>query len=156
MDTVKFSRSKRETYNRTVSFNDNLEGGSLNPYKDLSLTFNFPIKNIDESKFILLEDSIPRKFSLVKDSTNITRYFIKYKWRAKEEYILLLRENAVTAIFDAKNKEIKRTFTLADANDYGSLTLAVEPTDSTKRYVLEIVNKDKNVLVSFPITKKHK
>jgi len=154
LDTVKFSRSKRETYNRTVSFNDNLEGGSLNPYTDLSLTFNFPIKNIDESKFILLEDSIPRKFSLVKDSTNITKYFIKYKWRAKEEYILLLRENAVTAIFDAKNKEIKRTFTLADANDYGSLTLAVEPTDSTKRYVLEIVNKDKNVLVSFPITKK--
>jgi hypothetical protein len=156
LDTVKFSRSKRETYTRTVNFTDNLEGGSLNPYKDLSLAFNFPIKNIDESKIILLEDSIPRKFSLIKDSTNLTRYFIKYKWRAKEEYILLLRENAVTAIFDAKNKEIKRTFTLADANDYGSLTLAVEPTDSTKRYVLEIVDKDKNVLISFPIVQKTK
>lgn len=156
LDTIKFSRSKRETYTRNVNFTDNLESGSLNPYKDLSLTFNFPIKNIDESKILLLEDSIPRKFTFVKDSTNITRYFIKYKWRAKEEYILLLRENAVTAIFDAKNKEIKRTFTLADANDFGSLTLAVEPADTTKRYVLEIVDKDKNLLTSFPIANKTK
>lgn len=156
LDTVKFSRSKRETYNRVVSFIDNLEGGTLNPYKDLSLTFNFPIKNIDESKIILLEDSIPRKFSLVKDSTDITKYYIKYKWRAKEEYILLLREGAITAIFDAKNKELKRNFTLADANEFGSLTLAVEPSDSTKSYILEIVDKNKNALISFPISQKTK
>ena len=154
LDTIKFSRSKRDTYNRIVSISDNLESGNLNPFKDLVISFNLPIKNLDESKIILLEDSIPRKFTLGKDSTNLLKYHIKYKWRAKEEYILLLRENAATAIFDAKNKEITKKFTLGDANDYGSLTLNVEPTDTAKRYILEIVNKDKNVIASYPIAKK--
>jgi len=154
LDTAKFTRSKRDTYNRIVNISDNLDGGSLNPFKDLTISFNFPLKSLDESKIILLEDSIPRKFTLVKDSTNLLKYHIKYKWRAKEEYILLLRENAATAIFDAKNKEIKKSFTLGDANDYGTLTLTVEPPDTTKSYILEIVNKDKNIVSSFPITKK--
>ncbi len=154
LDTAKFTRSKRDTYNRVVNISDNLDGGSLNPFKDLTITFNFPLKSLDESKILLLEDSIPRKFTLEKDSTNMLKYHIKYKWRAKEEYILLLRENAATAIFDAKNKEIKKSFTLGDANDYGTLTLSVEPPDTTKSYILEIVNKDKNIISSFPITKK--
>jgi len=154
LDTAKFTRSKRDTYNRVVNITDNLDGGSLNPFKDLTITFNFPLKSLDESKILLLEDSIPRKFTLEKDSTNMLKYHIKYKWRAKEEYILLLRENAATAIFDAKNKEIKKSFTLGDANDYGTLTLTVEPPDTTKNYILEIVNKDKNIVSSFPITKK--
>ena len=154
LDTVKFTRSKRDTYNRVVNASDNLEGGSLNPYKDLTLSFNLPIKTIDESKIILLEDSIPRQFTLTKDSLDILKYHIKYKWRAKEDYILLLRENAATAIFDAKNKELTKKFTLGDANEYGTLTLSVEPTDTTKRYVLEIVNKDKNVIAAYPIAKK--
>lgn len=154
LDTAKFTRSKRDTYNRVVNISDNLDGGSLNPFKDLTITFNFPLKSLDESKILLLEDSIPRKFTLEKDSTNMLKYHIKYKWRAKEEYILLLRENAATAIFDAKNKEIKKSFTLGDANEYGTLTLTVEPPDTTKSYILEIVNKDKNIVSSFPITKK--
>ena len=154
LDTIRFTRSKRDTYNRVVNITDNLEGGALNPYKDLTISFNFPIKSIDESKILLLEDSIPRKFTLTKDSTNILKYHIKYKWRAKEQYILLLRENAVNAIFDAKNKEIKKSFTLADANDYGSLTLTVETPDTAKSYVLEIVDKDNRVISSHPITKK--
>ncbi|WP_343530784.1 Ig-like domain-containing domain [Pedobacter sp.] len=154
LDTVKFTRAKRDTYNRVVNIYDNLDGNSLNPFKDLTITFNFPIKNLDESKILLLEDSIPRQFTLVKDSSNMLKYHIKYKWRAKEEYILLLREGAATAIFDAKNKELRKNFTLGDANDYGTLTLAVEPPDTTKNYILEIVNKDKNIVSSFPITKK--
>jgi len=154
LDTVKFSRSKRDTYTRVVSMTDNLDGGKLNPFKDLTVSFNFPIKNIDESKILLLEDSIPRKFTLEKDSSNLLKYHIKYKWRAKEEYILLIRENAINAIFNAKNKEIKKTFTLADANEYGSLTLSVETPDTAKRYVLEIIDKDDHVISSYPITKK--
>lgn len=154
LDTVKFSRSKRDTYNRVVNASDNLEGGTLNPNKDLTISFNFPIKSLDESRILLLEDSIPRKFTLEKDSTNLLKYHIKYKWRAKEDYILLIRENAVTAIFDAKNKELKKTFTLADANEYGSLILQVETPDTAKSYILEIVDKDNKVITSYPITKK--
>jgi hypothetical protein len=155
LDTVKFTRSKRDTYTRTLNITDNLDGGTLNPFRDLSFSFNLPIKNIDETKILLLEDSIPRNFTLIKDTANILKYHIRYNWRAKEEYILLFRENAATAIFDAKNKEIRRNFTLGDANDYGTLSLTIETPDTTsKSYILEIVNNEKKVISSYPITKK--
>jgi hypothetical protein len=154
LDTVKFTRGKRDTYNRIVTPSDNLENGELNPFKPLTLTFNLPVKSLDESKIILLEDSIPRKIEIVKDSLNFLKYHIIYKWRAKENYILELKENAVTTIFDAKNKEIIKKFKLGDANNYGTLALTVETPDSSKFYVLEVVDKDKKPLISFPIKTK--
>ena len=60
LDTVKFTRGKKDTYTRNVQAGDNLTGTSLNPFRDLKLKFNFPIENIDLSKITLLEDSIPR------------------------------------------------------------------------------------------------
>lgn len=146
LDTVKFTRNKRDTYNRVIQAADNLEGTLLSPFSDLTLTFNLPVINIDQSKIILLEDSIPRAFVMEKDSLNQLKYHIRYKWRSKESYELVLKEGAVTTIFTAKNKELKKNFTLGDSNDYGSLKLTVETPDSANSYVLEIVNKEKNVL----------
>ena len=154
LDTVTFKRNKRDTYSRTVNLIDNIENSVLAPFKDLTITTTLPITTIDQTKIILLEDSIPKTFTIEKDSTNLLKYHIKYKWRAKEQYILLVKENAMTAIFDTKNKEIKRTFTLGDVNDYGTLALTIETPDSSQHYILEIVNKDKNVIASYPITKK--
>ncbi len=154
LETVNFTRGKRDNYTRVVNINDNLEGAELNPFKPLTLTFNFPIKSVDERKIVLLEDSIPRKFELVKDSLNFLKYYIIYKWRTKENYILEFKENAVNAIFDAKNKEIIKKFSLADANNYGTLALTVETPDSAKSYIVEIVDKDKKIIRSYPINKK--
>ncbi len=153
IDTVKFTRGKRDSYARIISATDNLDAGVLSPFRDLALTFNLPIKALDESKIILLEDSIPRNFTVIKDSTNLLKYHIKYKWRPKEQYILTLKESAATAIFDAKNKELRKSFYVGDTNDYGTLTLTVETPDTTKNYILEIVNKAKTIISSHPITK---
>lgn len=153
IDTVKFTRGKRDSYTRIISATDNLDAGTLSPYRDLALTFNLPLKALDESKIILLEDSIPRNFTITKDSTNLLQYHIKYKWRPKEPYILTLKERAATAIFDAKNKELKKSFSVGDTNDYGTLTLKVETPDTAKNYILEIVNNAKNVISTHPITK---
>ncbi len=154
LDTVTFKRNKRDTYSRTINLIDNIENSVLAPFKDLTISTTLPVTTIDQTKIILLEDSIPKTFTIEKDSTNLLKYHIKYKWRAKEQYILLVKENAMTAIFDTKNKEIKRTFTLGDENDYGTLTLTIETSDSSQNYILEIVNKDKNVIASYRITKK--
>lgn len=154
LDTTRFTRGKRDTYERVINITDNLEGSTLNPHKDLSITFNLPIKNIDESKILLLEDSIPRKFTLVKDTANILRYYIQYKWRPKEPYILVLNENATTGIFDVKNQELKRSFTLGDVNDYGTLSLTIVPPDTAKNYILQVINNEKNVVYTHLITQK--
>ncbi|MDQ7947265.1 MAG: Ig-like domain-containing protein [Pedobacter sp.] len=149
LDTVKFTRGKKETYTRNITAGDNLQSGLLNPNNDLQLSFNFPIQSIDPAKITLLEDSIPRKgFTLVKDSSNILNYTVKYPWKKKEKYILKLNEGALTAIFNAKNKEINKTFMLGSEDDYGTLTLKINVPDTAKSYILEIVNEKKDVVVT--------
>lgn len=148
LETEKFTRGKRDTYSRSIQATDNLESNSLNPYKPLQLHFNLPIENIDISKVTLLEDSIPRKgFTLTKDSTDILSYNVGYKWQKKEEYILVFAEGAITGIFNTKNKEIRKSFKLGSADDYGTLTLKVEVPDTSKNYILQLVNEKKDQVV---------
>jgi len=149
LDTVKLTRGKKDTYTRIITATDNLEGSFLNPNKPLHLFFNLPIEKIDLTKVMLLEDSIPRKgFTLEKDSTNILSYVVKYPWKKSEKYILKFNEGAVSGILNSKNKEIIKNFELANADDYGTLTLKVTVSDTTKNYVLEIVNEKKEMVVS--------
>ena len=93
----------------------------------------------------MLEDSIARKgFILAKDSANILGYVFKYPWKKNEKYDLKLAEGAFTAIFNAKNKEITKSFSLGNPENYGTLTLKVEVPDTLQNYVVEIVNEKKD------------
>lgn len=149
LETIKFTRGKRDTYTRNVQAGDNLEGGLLNPNRDLRLYFNFPIENLDLTKISLLEDSIPRTgFKIEKDSTDFLAYTVKYAWKKNEPYILKLAEGAATALFNAKNKEINKSFKLGNADDYGVLYFNVKVPDSSKNYILEIVNEKKDAVVA--------
>jgi hypothetical protein len=149
LDTIKFTRGKRDTYTRNIQAGDNLEGLLLNPNRPFRLFFNFPIESIDMSKVLLLEDSIPRKgLILEKDSTNILGYTVKYPWKKNEQYILQFKDGAVTGIFNAKNKEITKNFKLANADDYSTLILKITVPDTVKNYLLEIVNEKKDMVVS--------
>ena len=157
LETIKFTRGKKDTYTRNILASDNIQGEIINPNKDLKLFFNFPIENIDLSKIILLEDSIPRKnFTLVKDSTNLLAYSFKYPWKKKEQYILKIGEGALTAIFNAKNKEINKTFTLGSNDDYGTLILTVQVPDTSKSYILQVVNEKKDRIISSEPLNKNK
>lgn len=148
LQTEKITRAKRDTYTRNVQAADNLESSTLNPFKDLKLHFNLPIENIDINKITLLEDSIPRKgFTFTKDSTDFLTYNVRYKWKPKEQYILVLGEGTATAIFNAKNKEIRKSFKLGSPDDYGTLTLKVEVPDTSKNYILQLVNEKKEQVI---------
>ena len=157
LETIKFTRGKKETYNRVIQVGDNTSAGFLNPNNDLLLNFNFPIQNIDLSKVTLLEDSIPRKgFTLTKDSSNLLAYRLKYPWKKKDEYILNIGEGAVTAIFNTKNKEIIKTFKLGNADDYGTLTLEVKVPDTSKNYIVQLVNEKKDAVIAHQQVSKDK
>ncbi|SFH10769.1 Ig-like domain-containing protein [Pedobacter insulae] len=154
LDTIIFNRDKKDTYARALVVADNLEIGMLNPYRPYRLIFNFPIENVDLTKIKLTEDSIPRtNFTFSQDSTNFLVYNLNYPWRKKAAYSLLFAEGAITGIFGVKNKEFKKTFKLASADDYGTFVLKIEIPDTTKSYVLEILNEKKDVVATEVITK---
>lgn len=157
LDTINFTRGKKDTYTRIVQFTDNLDAGLLNPNKPYRLVFNSPIDKIDLTKIKFLEDSIPRtNFTLEKDSSNILAYTINYPWKKARPYIITFGEGTFTEIFGTKNKEIKRTFKLASSDDYGSIILNAEVPEPNKSYVVELVNDKKEVLSQQVITKNGK
>lgn len=157
LQTLNFTRGKKDTYTRDVTISDNLPGGKLNPYQQLALTFPFPVTAADASKIILLEDSVKRTaFEVVKDSIDFLKYYIKYPWKNKKTYDLKLGAGAFTAIFNAKNKEINKRFTLESADAYTTLLLNVTVPDTSKRYVVQFLNEKKDIIKSFPVAKNSK
>lgn len=157
LQTLNFTRGKKDTYTRDVTISDNLLGGKLNPYQQLALTFTLPVTAADASKIILLEDSVKRTaFEVVKDSVDFLKYYIKYPWKNKKTYDLKLGAGAFTAIFNAKNKEINKRFTLESADAYTTLLLNVTVPDTSKRYVVQFLNEKKDIIKSFPVAKNSK
>ncbi|MBP8067490.1 MAG: Ig-like domain-containing protein [Pedobacter sp.] len=156
LDTVQFNRDKKDTYTRVLQQTDNIEAGSLNPYRPLKLSFNFPIDKIDLTKIKVTEDSIPKtNFTLTKDSTNLLAYNFNYPWRKKSNYIIIFDEGAITGIFGTKNKSIRKLLRLGLADEYGSFILKVQVPDTSKNYILEVLN-DKKVVVSSEIITKNR
>jgi hypothetical protein len=154
LDTVTFKRDQKDTYIRSLQISDNLDVGALNPYRPYKILFNLPIEKVDLSKIKLTEDSIPRtNFTFVKDTINLLAYNFKYPWRKKASYVITLGEGAVSGIFAVKNKEFKKSFKLISTDEYGSFVLKVEIPDTTKTYVLEILNDQKAVIATEVITK---
>ncbi|HEY0176104.1 MAG TPA: Ig-like domain-containing protein [Pedobacter sp.] len=154
LQTVKFTRGKKDTYTRNVTATDNIEGNLLNPNKTLKLTFNMPVEAIDPSKITLLEDSVAQtNFSLVKDSTDFLSYDLIYPWKAGDLYDIKFSTGAFTGIFKAKNKEFTRKFELAKADDYGTLQVKIVVPEPNKQYLLEIVNEAKAIVNSLVVAK---
>ncbi|WP_175634779.1 Ig-like domain-containing protein [Pedobacter ghigonis] len=157
LQTLNFTKGKKDTYTRDVTISDNLSGGKLNPYQQLTLTFPFPVTGADPIKIILLEDSVKRNnFEVIKDSVDFLKYYIKYPWKIKKTYDLKLGAGAFTAIFNAKNKEINKRFSLESADAYTTLVLNVTVPDTSKRYVVQFLNEKKDIIKSFPVGKNEK
>ncbi|MCJ0741737.1 Ig-like domain-containing domain [Pedobacter montanisoli] len=154
LESVKLTRGKRDTYTRNIAAADNLQSGKLKPSTPLKLTFNLPVENIDMSKVLLLEDSIPRNgFTLKKDSADLLSYVMEYPWKKQEKYILNIKPDAITGIFNSKNKEIIKSFTLADASDYSTLSLNIKVPDTSKNYIVEVVDEKKNLIYAESVNK---
>lgn len=147
LQTVNFTRGKKETYTRVLTGTDNLDNRMLNPNKPLKLSFNFPIESTDLTKVSLLEDSVERSgFTLVKDSADLLSYYFRYPWKPKRTYDIKFDNGAFTAIFNTKNKEFTRTFQLANKDDYGTLIVKIVPPEPNKSYILDVLNENKNVV----------
>lgn len=149
LQNVKLTRGKKDTYTRNILPADNLEGTRLNPNKPLQLFFNLPIEKVDPAKVILLEDSVRRtNFTIKPDSSDILTYTVTYPWKANRSYEVIFEAGALTAIFNAQNKEFVKKFELNSSEDYGSRVLNVKIPDTGKTYILEIVNDKRIVLTS--------
>lgn len=154
LQTVKLTRGKKDTYQRSLIGESNLEGDMLNPNHPLVFTFPSPVVSIDQSKIELLEDSVKiTNFQVVKDSADFLTYQVRYRWVGKRAYEIKFNAGAVTGQFNSKNKEFRKTFKLASADDYGTLKLNIKVPEAGKSYVLQVTDESKNVVNELQITR---
>ncbi|MBD1363435.1 Ig-like domain-containing protein [Mucilaginibacter sp. ZT4R22] len=156
IDTIYQNKSKNEKFDRTLNFSFGVNrDNKLKPGTDLPITGNFPLESYDAAQIVLLEDSIPiTNFTLTKDTANLRKYYMKYRWRVNSKYQLSLNDGAFTDIYGDKNKKFYKPFTIDKPENYSQLTLKVSvPADTGKTYIIELLDDIKNVLRTDVVSK---
>ncbi len=152
LQTVRLTRGKKDTYQRNMMPADNLEGGQLNPNRPLRITFPSPVTAIDRTKIELLEDSVAvTDFQLVKDPVDFLSYMIQYDWDRGTDYEMTFNPGSITGMFNSKNKEFKKSFELASADDFGTLQLTIKVPEPNKSYILQVTNEQGNIISQHPV-----
>ncbi len=154
LQTVKFTRGKKDSYTRSMIPNDNLEGNLLNPNRPLKFTFSIPVDSINLSKITFMEDSVVKTNLIVnRDSTDFLSVYIRYPWVSKNTYDIKFGTGSFTGIFNAKNKEFTKKFELANKDDYGTLKVKIITPEANKSFILQVINDKKDLVNSLIVTK---
>ena len=155
IDTVALRKGRKEAFDHNISlkynttFDNKIKAGNT-----LIVTTSAPIQTIDNSLVTLNEDSTNvANYTITKDTATMTRLTFNYKWKPNSRYDLIFNEGALTSIYGDKNKKFLKQFQLDRPDNYGPLTLKVTVPDTSKGYVIELMNSQKEVVHRDPITK---
>lgn len=144
-DTVTMRRGRNDKYDRNFIITNNLDRNRVNRVNHLILKSASPVGAIDRNKLVLLEDSIPRtNYQLVPDTSAPRQYILRYNWRPQRNYELEIKEGAFQGYFGDINQPITFSFTLDDSDNHGDILFKIEVPDTTKQYILELVNDKKD------------
>lgn len=143
IDTTLLRRSKNEKYERTIEPQFNITN-KVDKIKHITINSNTPIKEIIKDKIVLKEDSIERKnYQLQQDSLENNKYHIRFNWKPKKNYELVLEEKAINGYFEEYNPETKLSFTLNDDNNYGDIILTLNNLEPNQQYIVELIDDKK-------------
>ncbi|HVV54329.1 MAG TPA: Ig-like domain-containing protein [Mucilaginibacter sp.] len=155
LDTITLRKGRHESFNRplTLTFNTSL-GDVLKPTNDLIITASEPIASFDQSLITFNEDSTNiAQYNLKQDTGDLRRLILKYKWKQDHRYQLIFNEGSLTDIYGDKNKKIPKFFQPDKTDNYGQLTIKLTIPDTSKAYVIELLNEQKKLVKSDPISK---
>jgi len=154
IDTTTLRKLRKESFVRTVSLATSADARLiLKPTTDLTITSSTPIGTYDQSLIVLNEDSTTVDYTLQQDTTNLKRLTLNYKWKQKANYTLTFNEGAITGFWGEKNKKMIKKFKLDKPENYSLLTLHITVPDTSKAYIIELLNEQSALLQSNSIRK---
>ena len=155
IDTVTLRKGRRETFTKNIYIQTTADVGNLlKPGTDLGINIGMPIVSFDPTLITLTEDStVLNNYTLQQDTGNLKHFTIKYKWKPRSNYTLVINENALTGIFGDKNKKVTKKFQLNKPENYGQLTLNVTVPDTGRAYIVELYNEQNSLLHTDEIRK---
>ncbi|QHS54921.1 hypothetical protein GWR56_04930 [Mucilaginibacter sp. 14171R-50] len=153
IDTIYQLKGLKEKFARNLTFKYNINrDNKLRPNADLRITANLPVETFDQGLIALTQDSVNiTNFTVQKDTADARSVLLKYRFRPGSKYQLLLNESAFTDIYGDKNKRTGANFEGDKPENYSQLTLKITVPDTSKRYVVELLNEQKTVMRSDPV-----
>jgi len=155
LDSASLLKGRKQSFTRNYTFRLNIGNtNKLKPTSDLMIIASYPIASYDPSQITLYEDSVAvNNLNIIKDTTNLKRYIIKYKWKQDSRYILVADEAAFTFVNGDKNKKYQKPFLIDKIENYSTLTMKVTVPDTSKQYLVEIYQNADHILQTNKITK---
>lgn len=155
LDTIALRKNKKETFKREIILSYSLSrDGILKPGTDLNIAANFPIQNIDPSLIFLAEDSVNvSNFTIQRDTSDLRKFTFKYRWRQDHKYQIVFNEGSFINMYGDKSKRLVKAFMLDKPENYSTLNLRINVPDSTKSYVVQLMDNTKTILRSDQIKK---
>ncbi|HEY4198032.1 MAG TPA: Ig-like domain-containing protein [Mucilaginibacter sp.] len=155
LDTITLRKGRKESFERVISLQYNITSDNkLKPATPLVITSNTPIQSIDNNILTFTEDStVVSNYTLTKDTATLKKLTLTYNFKPDSRYQLVFNEGTLTSIYGDKNKKFIKPFQVDKTSNYGELTLKVTIPDTSKGYVIELLNEQKNVVRRDAITK---
>ena len=111
------------------TFETNIKTNSLKPGQQIIFTSGTPFRPPDTTKlqFHQIADSVRLKvnYSLIKDSTNTRRYFLKADLKEDKKYIFIADSASFGNIYNENSDSAGYNFSIKKPDAYGKLTLAI-------------------------------
>jgi uncharacterized protein (DUF2141 family) len=155
LDSASLLKGRKENFLKIYGFRLNIGNtNKLKPTSNLMIIASYPIASYDPSQITLYEDSVAvNNLNIVKDTANLKRYIIKYKWKEDSRYILVVDEGAFTFINGDKNKKYQKPFLVDKIENYSTLTMKVTVPDTSKQYLVEVYQDADHIIQTDKITK---
>jgi phenylpyruvate tautomerase PptA (4-oxalocrotonate tautomerase family) len=113
-----------------------------------------PAELVDSTKISLQSDSVKLSgWKVGKTSGLVQSLGITYPFKAGKNYTVKVAAGAFFGISGLKNNAYSKTFTQDVLDSYGNLSLILTPADSTKTYIIQLLNEQKVVLKEDVITR---
>lgn len=156
VDSISVRKGKKETFIHTIAVRTTADNGNLlKPGTDLKFISNTPIVSYEPSQITLLEDSnTVNNYTLTRDTGSLKLFTIKYPWKQNVTYTLTFNEGALTGFFGDQNKKIPKKFKIDKPQNYSQLTLKVTVPDTTRSYIVELLN-DQSALLRSDVIRKN-
>jgi len=144
LDTLTLRRRKNDTYKRTIqlTYNTGFEG-SLKPGNNLIITANYPIASVDQTRIILIEDSVDvGDVKLIKTPDNDRQFSVAYPFKDGKFYSINFNIGTFTDIYGDRNPLASKKFQLDKPENYGELNLNVTLPDTGRNYLVQLLSAD--------------
>ncbi len=134
---------------RTIfTFESNIATGSLKPGQTITFKSSTPFSEPDLSKIQLYDvaDSTrqPLPFSLVKDSANSCKYYLKTKLTEEKKYLFVAKKASFSNIYNEYSDSVGTKFSIKDPEMYSKLTLEVK--NYTGNRIIELLDKTEKLV----------